>query len=452
MGALFGTDGIRGRANQYPMTAAMAVRVGRAVAHAFSFGNSPGRFVLGRDSRRSGPMIEHALISGICSAGCDVLLAGVVPTPAVAMLVKRHGADGGIVISASHNPFYDNGIKLFDGEGYKLSDDKEAAIEACILDDRWQETTFANSTHLGDATLLAGALDTYGNFLQATIPSPERFKGLKVAMDCANGATARVAPELFNRLGADVVTMGVTPDGLNINDGCGSEHPETLAQLVVKTGAAIGLAFDGDGDRLIAVAENGRVISGDQIMAIAAKYLKGKGLLSPARVVSTVMSNMGLSLALESLGIIHETTGVGDRLVMQRMRETGAVLGGENSGHMIFMAHHTTGDGLLTALKLTEALVDGPEPLSDLATVMTVFPQVLQAVEVSEKPNLSTVEPIQSAIESAKSALGKQGRVLVRYSGTQPVCRVMVEGPTQDLTERLCSNIADAVRASIGAS
>ena len=450
MGTLFGTDGIRGRANQYPITPEMAVRIGRAVVDAFPGNDGAPSFIIGKDSRSSGTMLEHAVAAGICSASGKACLAGVIPTPAVAVLTKKLGADGGIVISASHNPYHDNGIKLFNARGFKLDDDKEREVENRILDDQWQEKSVQEVTRLGEIEILPNASAQYIEFLKNTVKLPDSFRKLKVVVDCSNGATARIAPDLISSLGATVFIIGTEPDGININEGCGSEHPEAASQKVLQTGSDIGLAFDGDGDRLIAIAENGEVVSGDQIIAILAQYFKNNGRLSKDKVVSTVMSNMGLSMALESLGIGHETAGVGDRYVMQKMVETGAVLGGEDSGHMIIMDHHTTGDGILTALTLIEAMGTVSKPLSEMSGIMTAFPQVLLAVDVKEKPPLSTLPNVQLAIQSAEDTLEQKGRVLVRYSGTQPVCRVMVEGPTKDLTNKLCNEIADAVKGAIG--
>jgi len=449
MGKLFGTDGIRGKADEYPITEEMAVRVGRAVAMTFKKSGKPSKIIVGRDTRLSGPMLESALVSGICSVGTDVSLAGVIPTPGVAFLASSLKAAAGIVISASHNPYYDNGIKIFNGSGYKLSDQKEAEIEEQVLN-----TPSANQNQpapkAGRVSTKNEMLNNYSSFLHNMLPSHLSFKGFKIVLDCANGATCRIAPVLFSKLGAQVEALATEPDGKNINDGCGSEHPEKMIEQVLKSKADLGLAFDGDGDRLIAVDEKGEVLSGDQILAICAKDLKLKGRLKNDLVVSTVMSNMGLGVALQNMGIRHETSKVGDRYVMEQMIASGAILGGENSGHMIFADDHTSGDGILTALKLIEAMQSGNENLSVLKKVMTVYPQVLINVEVHTKPDINTVPAIAGAIKSVDSELGERGRVLVRYSGTQPLCRVMVEGPSVTETQRYCKQISDIIKEKIG--
>ena len=450
MGKLFGTDGIRGKAGEYPMTEEMAVRVGRAVAMTFKGPGKPSKIIVGRDTRLSGPMLESALVSGICSVGVDTSLAGVIPTPGVAFLASLLKADAGIVVSASHNPYYDNGIKIFNGIGYKLTDPKEAEIEDLVIDTP-SASQDQPAPKAGRASIGSEMLKKYSSFLKNTLPSHLSFKGYKIVLDCANGATCPIAPDLFSELGAQVEALATEPDGKNINDGCGSEHPEGLMERVLKTKADLGLAFDGDGDRLIAVDEKGEVLSGDQILAICAQDLKQKGRLKNDLVVSTVMSNMGLGVALQNMGIGHETAKVGDRYVMEKMIASGAILGGENSGHMIFADDHTSGDGILTALKLIEAMQSGNQNLSVLRKVMTAYPQVLINVEVHTKPDISTVPAIDSAIKSVDSELGERGRVLVRYSGTQPLCRVMVEGPSATETQRYCQQLSDIIKEKIGA-
>jgi phosphoglucosamine mutase len=358
-------------------------------------------------------------------------------------------ANAGIVISASHNPFYDNGIKIFNGNGYKLSDEKEAEIEALVLDsDSASRRRPAPET--GRISTDSDMHKRYISFLNSTLPTNSSFKGLKIILDCANGATCGIAPKLFSELGAQVEALAIEPNGKNINDGCGSEHPEGLIERVLESGADLGLAFDGDGDRLIAVDEKGSVLSGDQILAICARDLKLKGRLKNNLVVSTVMSNMGFGAALQDLGIRHETASVGDRYVMQKMIACGAILGGEDSGHMIFAEDHTSGDGILTALKLLEAMQSARKNLSDLKKIMTVYPQVLINVAVHAKPEIKTVPSIADAIKAVESELGDRGRVLVRYSGTQPLCRVMVEGPSETETRRYCQQLSDIIKNNIG--
>lgn len=449
MGQLFGTDGIRGVANRFPMTCEMALNVGRAVASYFSNGGRHPRVIIGKDTRLSGHMLEHALVSGICSAGGEAIRVGVLPTPGVAHLTAAEGADAGVMISASHNPFQDNGIKIFGGDAFKLSDDAEAEIEALLLDEGRLKAMCEPIQDVGGDATLDDAEGRYVRFLTSALPDGFRLEGRKLVLDCSNGATYRVAPALFRGLGADVASLFASPDGRNINEGCGSQHPERLAQRVVSSGADIGLAFDGDGDRLIAVDEKGRVVTGDLMLAVCGRYLKEKGLLPGNRVVSTVMSNIGLGMAFKEMGIDHLKTDVGDRYVMQEMRRSGAVLGGEDSGHMIFLDRHTTGDGILTALRLLEVLVDAGKPLSELARVMTVYPQILMNVAVSSKPEIDSVPKIAEAIAEVENRLGDQGRVLVRYSGTQPLCRVMIEGPTEEEIQRHCRYIVAAVEAAL---
>ena len=449
MSKLFGTDGIRGRANAYPVTPEMAINLGRAVATTFRGSDTKSKIVVGKDTRISGDMLEHAIASGICSMGGDAYLTGILPTPGIAFITSSMGANAGIVISASHNPYYDNGIKIFNGDGYKLSDEKEAEIEQLILDERL--VFAAESTQdTGSVFKVDDAGNRYGKFLNKTVSEENYFQGLKVVMDCSNGATSKIAPSVFTALGADVEALFINPDGKNINDNCGSQHPEVLRKNVVESGADIGVAFDGDGDRLIAVDEKGNVATGDQILAVCAKYMKEKGLLKGNPVISTVMSNMGLGLALKELGIQHVSTRVGDRYVLEKMISSGAVLGGEDSGHMIFLNHHTTGDGILAAIRLFEVMKTGSKPLSELCKIMTVFPQVLINVDVQRKPDLNTEPVIQDAINSIEANLGTSGRVLVRYSGTRPLCRIMVEGPDIETTRTYCRQLADIVKDKIG--
>ena len=447
MGKLFGTDGIRGIANEYPMTSEMALKIGRAVTRYFTSDRHNPRIVIGKDTRISGSMFENALVSGIYSAGGSVLQAGVMPTPGVAFLTVSENADAGIVISASHNPYYDNGIKIFGPSGFKLSDREEAQIENLILNESKAAASIAGSGS-GYASELKDAEKKYINFLESTLIKD--LKGIKIVIDCSNGATYRVAPKIFTKLNAEVDALFVNPDGKNINASCGSQHPQSLKQRVKLNGADIGLAFDGDGDRLIAVDERGNVISGDQILAVCAKVMQQKGTLQKNLVVITVMSNLGLRLALKNLGIKYLMAQVGDRYVLEQMKTSGAVLGGEDSGHMIFLNHHTTGDGILTALQLIAAMQIESRPLSELSQIMDVFPQVLVNIEVKEKPDLKSIPELEAVIKSVEASLGEEGRVLVRYSGTQPLCRVMVEGPTKAKTKEYCNRIADIVKEIIG--
>jgi phosphoglucosamine mutase len=450
MGKLFGTDGIRGVANEHPMTAEMAMNIGRATAHLFKKRGHVPKIIIGKDTRISGYMLENALVSGICSMGVNAIMVGVLPTPGIAFLTGSMRADAGIVISASHNPFQDNGIKIFGSEGFKLPDETETAIE---------EIVFANNLHtlhpspseLGKAYRMEDARGRYIVFLKHAFPKECSLEGTRIVLDCSNGATYRVAPETFMELGAEVTTLFDEPNGKNINLQCGSQHPETLAKEVRKAKADVGFAFDGDGDRMIAVDETGAVMTGDRMLAICAASLKKQGLLTNNLVVRTVMSNIGLGLAFESLGIDSVMTGVGDRYVIEEMQAGGASIGGEDSGHLIFLRHHTTGDGIITALQLAAAMKKEGKPLSELAKIMKVFPQMLINVNVKSRPEIETVPEIMTAIREVERRLGGQGRVLVRYSGTQNMCRVMVEGPTPEETERFCRKIAEVAEKTLNA-
>lgn len=452
MGKLFGTDGIRGAANKYPLDCETVVKVGRAIAEFFPENTKNGskRFVIGQDTRISGNMIVSAMAAGICSMGNDVHLAGVIPTPAVACLTKTLGFDAGIVISASHNPYFDNGIKLFKGDGYKLSDDAESSLEQLIEDGDTLAEKSKMIDRVGTIQQVDDADDRYRRFIVKCLTTGVSLSGMRLVIDCSNGAASHIAPDLYEKLGAKVETLFCNPDGININENCGSQHPEMLAKRVVAEKADLGIAFDGDADRLIAVDENGTVLSGDQVMAICAESMQATGQLRNPVVVTTVMSNMGLGQALERMGIDHIKARVGDRYVMEEMIKAEAEMGGEDSGHMIFLNHHTTGDGMLAALKLIEALQASGKSLSELASVMSVFPQCLINVDVKAKPPIETVHKLTQEIEKVEKQLGDKGRVLVRYSGTQPQCRVMVEGPTKAETKSLCRQIASVVQQEMG--
>jgi phosphoglucosamine mutase len=447
MGKFFGTDGIRGKANTYPMDAQTALSVGHALGVHFKSAKSDQYIVIAQDTRISGDMLAMAVAAGICASGVGVSLAGVLPTPGLAHLAASSKAIAGVVISASHNPFEDNGIKVFDGSGHKLSDSDEHEIESKMSPSVGNESIGADQ--IGRMRFSNHAVSEYQEFLSNAVPAVS-LKGMTIAVDCANGATFHVAPQLLERLGATVIPLFCEPDGININNRCGSQHPEQLARTVVSRNADLGLAFDGDGDRLIAVDEKGTVLSGDQVMAVCAADLKNKGKLRNNRVVSTVMSNLGFRQALAGMGIEWFASGVGDRYVMERMRAEDAVLGGEDSGHIIFRDCHTTGDGILAALHLIDAIQSADLPLSQLSGIMTVFPQELINIPVSRKPPLDTIPEITSAIEQVEDSLGDLGRVLVRYSGTENKCRVMVEGPTKAQTEQHCRHIADVVKGALG--
>lgn len=446
---LFGTDGIRGRANQPPMTAEIAMAVGRAVAQCCrgTSGASP-RIVVGRDTRVSGPMLECALAAGICSAGGDVLRAGVLPTPGVAFLTRDRDADAGVVISASHNPYHDNGIKVFSGQGRKLSDAEEDRIEALISPaPGGGPAVFGGG--VGTIHEIDEAAGRYVAFCMRAFPGPS-LEGMRVVLDCAHGATYQVAPAVFLGLGAQVTVINHEPDGVNINEDCGSEHTGGLSAKVGELGADVGLAFDGDGDRLIAIDEQGLRLTGDQVIAVCARMYKERGWLDNDLVVTTVMSNFGLKPALQRLGIDHATSKVGDRYVVELMGERKAAVGGEDSGHLIFGRHHTTGDGIVAALQLLAAMRYYDRPLSALAATMVVFPQTVVNVDVLAKPPFDDISGLGGAIADAEAELGGQGRLLIRYSGTQAMCRVMVEGTAREVTDRLANRLAGVVRSAIG--
>jgi phosphoglucosamine mutase len=444
MGKLFGTDGIRGMANEYPMTTEVATKLGKAVAYLSKKEGHKPRILIGRDTRLSGDVFESAIISGICSTGVNCISVGVMPTPGIAFLTHDTHADAGIVISASHNPAQDNGLKIFNAGGFKLSDEKENKIEELILADKIP--TFKEQ---GKSERLRDTTKRYVDFLKSTFPQKPDHGKTKIVLDCSNGATYLVAPAVFTELGCDVVTLFNHPDGKNINLNCGSQHPETLAAEVLRQKADAGFAFDGDGDRVIAVDDKGNILTGDRMLAICSAVLKKEGQLKNNLVVRTVMSNLGLTMAFQKLGIDSVLANVGDRFVLEEMLSKGAIIGGEDSGHLIFLQHHTAGDGIITALQVLAAVKKEKKPLSKLARVMKVFPQMLINIEVKRKPEIETVPEIITAVKKAEKSLGNRGRVLVRYSGTQNMCRVMVEGPTRKETEDHCRLIADAVRKTL---
>jgi len=448
MEKLFGTDGIRGVANIHPMTAETAIKVGRAAAHLCKKHSKRHKIVIGKDTRLSGYMIETALTAGICSMGVDVLLVGPMSTPGVAFITQSMRADAGIVISASHNPYQDNGIKIFTEKGYKLSYQFEQEIEAIISSGEINDIR-PIAEEVGRAQRIDDALGRYIVFCKHMLPADFTLEGMKVVMDCANGATYKAAPIIFSELGADVTTIHNHPNGTNINDNCGSQYTSDLSAMVRQTGADVGFAFDGDGDRLIVVDENGEEISGDHILGICAKHMQQKGELDNGLVVITPMSNFGLRRAFDSMNIRYLDADVGDRNVLELMQSEGAVLGGEQSGHVILLNHHTTGDGILSALQFARIMKETAKSVSDLATVMSTTPQRLINIDVASKPPIEEVADVMLAIRAAEQKLGDEGRVLVRYSGTQKMCRVMVEGPTMELTDQLAEEISEAVRSSL---
>jgi len=449
MGKLFGTDGIRGEANRYPMDASIAFSVGQAVTYLLKKPNHRTRIIIGKDTRISGYMLEGALEAGITSMGGHPYLVGVLPTPGIAFITQSMRADAGIVISASHNPYQDNGIKIFSGGGFKLSDEEEERIEKLIFDNKLPEMA-PPAREMGQAFRLEDVHGRYIVFLKNTFPRHLSMEGMRIVIDTANGATYKVAPTTFFELGAHVEVIHNNPNGLNINDRCGSQYTQDLRKRVVETGADIGLAFDGDGDRLIAVDEKGQELTGDQVLIICAQKLKEQGKLKNNLLVSTVMSNLGLKMACKKYGIRHHASAVGDRYVLEDMLRLGGIIGGEDAGHMIFLDHHTTGDGIITAIQLIAVMAETGKPLSELSKMMEIYPQKLINVDVKSKPEISSLPKVVEAIKQVEAELGENGRVLVRYSGTQNMCRVMVEGPTQELTERYCTEIADVIKKTIG--
>jgi phosphoglucosamine mutase len=439
----FGTDGIRGLTNSEPMTAETALRVGQAAGAHFLRGDHRHRVVIGKDTRLSGYMMESAMVAGFTSVGMDVVLLGPMPTPAVAMLTKSMRADIGVMISASHNPFADNGIKLFGPDGYKLSDKDEAAIERRLE----KSATLVAAEKIGRARRIDDARGRYVHHAKSTFPEKLRLDGLKIVVDCANGAAYHVAPDALWELGADVIPLGVQPNGTNINDDCGSTHPRVLQETVVASGADIGLALDGDADRLILVDEKGTIIDGDQMMALIASDLKRRGELRGGSVVATVMSNLGLErrLAEQDIGLVR--TAVGDRYVLEEMRAKDCNVGGEQSGHIIMTDHSTTGDGLVAGLQVLAGLVQAQKPASELLNQFEPVPQLLKNVRFSGGAPLED-EAVKRRISAAEAELDGRGRLVIRKSGTEPLVRVMAEGDDPELVERLVDSICEAVQAA----
>ncbi|WP_033012856.1 phosphoglucosamine mutase [Geobacillus kaustophilus] len=447
MGKYFGTDGVRGVANR-ELTPELAFQIGRCGGYVLTKSAERPKVLIGRDTRISGHMLEGALVAGLLSIGAEVMRLGVISTPGVAYLTKALGAQAGIMISASHNPVQDNGIKFFGPDGFKLSDEQEAEIEA-LIDSAEDMLPRPIGAGLGQVNDYFEGGQKYLQYLKQTIDE-EDFSGMKIALDCAHGATSSLATYLFADLDADVVTMGASPNGLNINEGVGSTHPEALAAFVKEKGADVGLAFDGDGDRLIAVDENGNIVDGDQIMYICAKYLKETGRLKHQTVVSTVMSNLGFYKALEAQGIKSVQTAVGDRYVVEEMKKNGYNLGGEQSGHIIFLDYNTTGDGMLTALQLVNIMKIKGKPLSELAGEMKKYPQLLVNVRVADKEKAMENEQVKKVIQEVEAEMNGNGRVLVRPSGTEPLVRIMAEAPTEEACRAYVERIADVVRREMG--
>ncbi len=449
MKKVFGTDGIRGKANKHPMTPEMCVQVGKAVALYFRKKNNreKHRIVIGKDTRLSGYMIESALTAGIISMGVDVLLVGPMPTPAVSHLTKSLNCDAGIVISASHNPAEDNGIKIFDTKGYKLSESIEAKIEELIFSTELESVL--EGTKLGKAYRVKDARGRYIEFTKQSISSMP-LNGLKIVLDCANGAAYSIAPSVFSELGAKTIVLNDKPNGLNINKECGALHPELICKKVKEHNADFGIALDGDADRLIVCDELGNIVDGDQLLAIFAIHFLKKSRLENKKIIATQMSNLGLDIALKKFGIKVERVKVGDKYVMEAMRKNHTVLGGEQSGHIIFKDYSVTGDGIISALQLAAILQESGKKLSELSKIVKKNPQVLINVPVKEKKPFEEISTIQESIEKAKKELSGKGRVLVRYSGTEKLARIMIEGKNEKRIKKIANQIALAIKKEVG--
>jgi phosphoglucosamine mutase len=445
MKKLFGTDGIRGIANVEPMTCETITKLGRAAAYIFKIKKGRHRIVIGKDTRLSGYMIESALTAGICSMGVDVLLVGPMPTPAIALITRSLRADAGVVISASHNPFEDNGIKFFSPEGLKLPDDVERQIEK-LLESGEIDSIRPTAAEIGKAFRIDDARGRYIEFVKNSVPKGMDFQGLKIVIDCAHGAAYRVTPSVFRELGADVIVIGDNPDGTNINRECGSLYPDKIQKLVKENRADIGIAHDGDADRVIFVDHRGEIVDGDQVMAACALELSRNSLLKRNTVVATVMSNMGLEVVLKEADIEMVRTPVGDRYVLEKMIKGGYNFGGEQSGHIIFLDYNTTGDGLITALQVVSLMKKSGKTLAELASCMTLYPQVLINVRVAERKELNAIRGFSDHLRSIEGKLGGKGRVLVRYSGTEPLIRIMLEGENKVTIDSMANELAETIK------
>ena len=449
MARLFGTDGVRGRANVPPMDSETVLRLGRAAAHVLRKGRSKCRVLIGKDTRLSGYMLETALETGLASMGVDVLLVGPLPTPGVAFMTRSMRADIGIMISASHNSYEDNGIKFFGPDGYKLPDDVEDEIERLMQPGALDELR-ASPDEIGKMYRIDDALGRYIVYLKSCVPKGFKLDGVKVVLDCANGAAYRVAPMVFSELGANVILLGDKPDGKNINLDCGSTQPERMIQAVKDSDAICGIAFDGDADRVIFCDENGELVDGDLLMGLSAIDFKKAGRLSGNAIVGTVMSNLGLEKSLEAQGISLVRAGVGDRYVLAEMRSRGLNVGGEQSGHLIFLDHNTTGDGVLSALMVLSVLQESGKPLSSYQSLIDRYPQLLINIKVTEKPPFKSLPKVQEVLAEVTKELGERGRVLLRYSGTERKARVMVEADDDALCRNSAEKLAAVIRAEIG--
>ncbi len=449
MKKLFGTDGVRGVANQDPMTSEMALRIGRAAAHIFRDSPRRHRIVIGKDTRLSGYMIESALTAGLCSMGMDVLLVGPVPTPGIAFLTRSLRADAGVVVSASHNPYEDNGIKFFGRDGFKLPDEVEKKIEDLIFTGAIDGIR-PTASEIGKAFRIDDAIGRYNEFVKSSIPRGMDLSGIRMVVDSANGAAYKIGPRILTELGADVISLYDQPSGMNINQGCGSLYPEVISHAVVANNARIGIAFDGDADRMILCDEKGKIIDGDAIMAICALHMMREGTLKQNTLVATVMSNLGLEIAMQKAGGRLIRASVGDRYVMEKMIEGGFNLGGEQSGHVIFLDHNTTGDGIISALQILSIMKQTGEHLSVLAGCMKTYPQVLVNVKVRERRDLSSIPEIAHRMAEIEKQIDGTGRLLLRYSGTEPKVRVMIEGEDHEKIKALANDLAGIIKEKLG--
>lgn len=448
MKRLFGTDGIRGLANHYPMSPDLVLRLGQVMGYYFRRTHKKPRILIGKDTRRSGYMLEQALSSGICSAGVDVGFLGPLPTPGIAYLTRGMRACAGVVISASHNPFQDNGIKIFSADGFKLPDEVENELEQMLKDESITLDPPTGS-HLGKAKRIDDAIGQYAVFLKEQFPKKLTLDGVRIVIDCAHGASYRVAPKVFEELGAELILRGVEPNGRNINDHCGALHPKKLRDDVYMYKADIGLAFDGDADRLIVVDEKAELVDGDQILAICASYMKACGQLKEDTLVATVMSNMGLDIAMAQKGIKVKRTNVGDRYVVSEMRRHGYNIGGEQSGHLVFLDHQTTGDGILAALFLLKIVQETGKTVSELKACMNHLPQVLKNVKVTHKVPVTDLPKLEAHLKDCEKTLGKKGRVLFRYSGTENLARIMIEGENSQQIELMANDLVSTTEQAI---
>ncbi len=446
---IFGTDGVRGRANTPPLTVETALSLGRAAGKIFRRTHNQSRIVIGKDTRLSCYMYENALIAGLCSMGVDTLMVGPLPTPGVAFITRAYRANAGVVISASHNPFYDNGIKFFSADGYKLPDSWEEEMEKLVAENHFEDF-LPGDAQIGRNFKIIDADGRYIEFVKATFPKKLSLKNLTIALDCANGAGYKVAPLVFSELDAKVHVYGNTPNGLNINEGCGSLHPELIQKAVIEHHADVGIALDGDADRVLMIDENAQIVNGDLILAICAQDMKHRGQLRNNRAVATVMTNLGVIHAMQNEGIEVSQAPVGDRYVIEQMLQMDAALGGEQSGHLIFLEHNTTGDGLVAALQVLRIMIERGVRLSELTAHIKKYPQVCLNIPVLKKPPLETLSRVQEAKQKAEEQLKEHGRVLLRYSGTENICRIMIEGKDFREVSHLAKNIGRLVEEEIG--